>query len=273
MPEGDTVWLTARRLNTALAGRRLTRAEFRVPALATTELTGMTVRAVVSRGKHLLTRLDSGLTLRSHLRMDGSWRLVRTGRRWSGGPAYGVRAVLGNLEWECVGYRVHDLAVVPTDREDELVGHLGPDLLGADWDPEEAVRRLLADPGREIGAALLDQRTLAGIGNMYKAELLFLRGVHPFTATGAVVDLPALVDLAHRVLYRNKDAPEQSTTGSNRRGENFWVYLRTGQPCRRCGTAILGADQGAPPYQRPTFWCPDCQPAADDSVFCSTPIN
>ncbi|MBA2555063.1 MAG: Fpg/Nei family DNA glycosylase [Geodermatophilaceae bacterium] len=263
MPEGDTVWLTARRLNTALADRALSRADLRVPALATTDLTGMTVRAVVSRGKHLLTRLDSGLTLRSHLRMDGSWRIVRTGRPWSGGPAYAVRAVLGNPEWECVGYRVHDLAVVPTDREAELVGHLGPDLLGPDWDAGEAVRRLLLDPAREIGQALLDQRTLAGIGNMYKAELLFLRGVHPFTPTGTVGDLPGLVDLAHRMLSRNKDAPEQSTTGSNRRGENFWVYLRTGRPCLRCGTAIVSADQGVPPYQRPAFWCPTCQPVAE----------
>lgn len=266
MPEGDTVWLTARRLNTVLTGRMLTRAELRVPALATTDLTGMTVHTVVSRGKHLLTRLDSGLTLRSHLRMDGSWRIVRTGRRWTGGPAHSVRAVLGNPQWECVGYRVHDLAVVPTAHEDELVGHLGPDLLGPDWDASEAVRRLLADPGREIGQALLDQRTLAGIGNMYKAELLFLRGVHPFTPAGEVAALPQLVDLAHRVLYRNKDAPEQSTTGSNRRGENFWVYLRAGRPCRRCGAVIQGADQGSPPYQRPAFWCPNCQPAGPASA-------
>ncbi len=261
MPEGDTVWLTAKRLNTALSGRALTRAELRVPALSTTELTGMTVQAVVSRGKHLLTRLDSGLTLRSHLRMDGSWRIVRPGRRWSGGPAYAVRAVLGNPEWQCVGYRVHDLAVVRTDRENDLVGHLGPDLLGPDWDAAEAVRRLLAEPQREVGEALLDQRTLAGIGNMYKAELLFLRGVHPFTPTGSVTDLPGLVDLAQRILHRNKDAPEQTTTGSNRRGENYWVYLRTGQPCRRCGSTVVGADQGAPPYQRPVSWCPNCQPA------------
>lgn len=259
MPEGDTVWLTAKRLNTALAGRPLTRADLRVPTLATAELTGMTVTQVVSRGKHLLTRLDSGQTLRSHLRMDGSWRIVRTGRRWTGGPAYAVRAVLGNAQWECVGYRVHDLALVPTDREGELVGHLGPDLLGEDWDADEAVRRLRAEPDREIGQAVLDQRTLAGIGNMYKAELLFLRGVHPWTPAGTV-DLNGLVDLAHRVLYRNRDSPEQSTTG--RRDEPYWVYLRAGRPCLRCGSTIVGADQGAPPYQRPTFWCPNCQPAA-----------
>jgi len=265
MPEGDTVWLTARRLDTALAGRTLTRAELRVPQLATTELAGMAVTTVVSRGKHLLTRLDSGLTLRSHLRMDGSWRIVRTGRRWTGGPAYAARAVLGNTEWECVGYRVHDLTLVPTEREGELVNHLGPDLLGPDWDAPEAVRRLLAEPDREIGQALLDQRTLAGIGNMYKAELLFLRGVHPWTPSGAVADLPALVDLAHRVLHQNKNAPEQSTTGSNRRGENYWVYLRAGQPCLRCGTPVAGADQGAAPYQRPAYWCPSCQPAVENA--------
>ncbi len=266
MPEGDTVWLTARRLNTALTGRMLTRAELRVPALATTDLTGMTVHTVVSRGKHMLTRLDSGLTLRSHLRMDGSWRIVRTGRRWTGGPAHSVRAVLANPQWECVGYRVHDLAVVPTAHEDELVGHLGPDLLGPDWDASEAVRRLLAEPGREIGQALLDQRTLAGIGNMYKAELLFLRGIHPWTPVGAAADLPALLALATRVLLANRDHPSQSTVGGQARDGEHWTYLRAGQPCRRCGTTISSSEQGAAPYVRTTYWCPHCQPAADNAA-------
>ncbi|MGI8532207.1 MAG: DNA-formamidopyrimidine glycosylase family protein [Geodermatophilaceae bacterium] len=260
MPEGDTVWLTAHRLHQALAGRVLTRAELRVPQLATTDLSGTAVREVLARGKHILTRLDSGLTLRTHLRMDGSWRIVRSGRRWSGGPAYAVRAVLGNTEWDCVGHRVHDLRLVRTEAEDELVGHLGPDLLGPDWDTEEAVRRLLAAPEQEIGQALLDQRNLAGIGNMYKAELLFVRGINPWAAVGDVADLPALVGLAHRVLLGNRDSPEQSTTGSRRRGEEHWVYLRAGQPCRRCGQRVSEAEQGPAPYQRPAYWCPHCQP-------------
>jgi len=266
VPEGDTVWLTARRLGQALAGHPLTRAELRVPQLATTDLTGMTVREVVSRGKHILTRLDSGLTLRSHLRMDGSWQIVRTGARWRGGPAYAVRAVLGNPQWECVGLRVHDLAVVATDAEHELVGHLGPDLLGPDWDPAEAERRLRAEPDREIGPALLDQRNLAGIGNMYMAELLFLRGIHPWTPVGAAVDLPALLALAARVLLANRDHPSQSTVGGQARDGEHWTYLRAGQPCRRCGTTICSAEQGAAPYVRTTYWCPHCQPAVENAA-------
>lgn len=264
MPEGDTVWLTARRLDKALAGRPLTRAELRVPQLATSDLTGMTVTEVTSRGKHILTRLDSALTLRSHLRMDGSWRIVRTGAKWRGGPAYAVRAVLGNPSWECVGHRVHDLAVVRTADEHELVGHLGPDLLGPDWDPAEAERRLREQPEREIGPALLDQRNLAGIGNMYMAELLFLRGVHPWTHVGDITDLSALLRLAHRVLFANRAAPSQATTGAHAGGGEHWVYLRSGQPCLRCRTPVNSADQGEPPYIRPTYWCPNCQPALLD---------
>ena len=262
MPEGDTVWLTAQRLDKALAGHPLTRAELRVPRLATTELTGMTVDRVLSRGKHLLTRLDSGLTLRSHLRMDGSWRIVRTGERWQGGPAHAVRAVLGNAHWECLGFRVHDLTVVRTAEESELVGHLGPDLLGPDWDAAEAERRLRAEPDREIGPALLDQRNLAGVGNMYLSELLYLRGIHPWTPVGSVPDLPALLALAHRVLFVNRLAVSQSTVGGRGGDGEHWAYLRAGKPCLRCGTRIRSAEQGAAPYTRLTFWCPVCQPVS-----------
>ncbi|MBA3524303.1 MAG: Fpg/Nei family DNA glycosylase [Geodermatophilaceae bacterium] len=261
MPEGDTVWLTARRLDQALAGRALTRAELRVPQLATTELAGETVREVRSRGKHILTRLESGTTLRSHLRMDGSWRIVRTGARWTGGPAHAVRAVLGNPDWECVGFRVHDLAVVPTAEEHTLVGHLGPDLLGPDWDPVEAERRLREQPEREIGSALLDQRNLAGIGNMYMAELLFLRGIDPWRPVGEVADVPALLRLAHRVLMRNREAPSQATTTGRRGDPEHWVYLRGAKPCQRCGTLLRGDLQGTGAQARTTYWCPTCQPA------------
>ena len=142
MPEGDTVWLAAQRMNAALAGAVLRRGELRVPALATVDIAGATVREVVPRGKHLLIRLADGRTLRTHFRMDGSWHIYRPGARWRGGPAFAVRAVLATDDWECVGFRLHDMALVPTSAEDELVGHLGPDVLGPDWDLDEAVRRL-----------------------------------------------------------------------------------------------------------------------------------
>jgi endonuclease VIII len=166
VPEGDTVWLAAQRMNTALAGATLRRGEFRLPQLAALDLTGTTVREVVPRGKHMLIRLGDERTLRTHFRMDGSWHIYRPGAKWRGGPAYDVRVVLATAEWECVGYRLHDVDIVPTADEGRLVGHLGPDVLGPDWDLDEALRRLRAQPDEQIGVAILDQRNLAGIGNL-----------------------------------------------------------------------------------------------------------
>lgn len=260
MPEGDTVHRTARRLHEALAGATLTRAELRVPQLATVDLAGQAVTEVLPRGKHLLTRLSSGQTLHSHLRMDGAWRLFGRGRRWSGGPAHQIRAVLHTDAWTAVGYRLHDLALVATGEEHRLVGQLGPDLLGPDWDEAEAVRRLCADPAREVGSALLDQRNLAGVGNLYKSEACFLRGASPWLPVGEVADVTGLVRLCRRLLVANADRWEQSTTGNLRPGRDHWVFERTGQPCRRCGASIRTAAQGDPPYQRLSYWCPRCQP-------------
>lgn len=260
MPEGDTVWLAARRLHDALAGRVLTRFDLRVPRHATADLTGSTVLDVRSAGKHLLTRVEGGLTLHTHFRMDGSWHLFRPGTRWRGGPTHEIRVVLANADWQAVGYRLHDVLLLPTTEEHRVVGHLGPDVLGPDWDAAEAVRRLAATPDRQIGLALLDQRNLAGVGNLYRAETLFLCGVSPFTPAGDVPDLARLVATVHRLMRANRDHPAQTTTGNLRRGETHWVYDRAGRPCRRCGTRIAAADQGAAPQQRVVYWCPSCQP-------------
>ena len=261
MPEGDTAWLTAHRLHQALAGHVVDTFDLRVPELATSDLTGHTVTEVVARGKHLLTRFDNDLTLHSHLRMDGSWYLSRTGgpppRRH---PEHMVRARVGNAEWTATGFRVHDLRIVTRAGEASLVGHLGPDLLGPDWDPDRAVANLLAAPQATIGEALLDQRHLAGVGNMYKCEVLFIEHVHPWTPVGEVADLHSLVGAAQRLLRANRDHPEQSTTGFVGRGREHWVYERGGAPCLRCRTPILRADQGEPPRARGTYWCPRCQP-------------
>ncbi|MGW3603962.1 DNA-formamidopyrimidine glycosylase family protein [Micromonospora sp. NPDC005161] len=266
MPEGDTVWNTARVLHRALAGARLTGSDFRVPQLATTDLTGWTVRESASRGKHLLLRLTapadrpgvdgSHWTLHSHLRMDGAWRAYAPGERWSGRPAHLIRVVLRSPGAVAVGYHLHELALVPTAEEDGLVGHLGPDLLGPDWEPAEAVRRLAAHPEQTIGEALLDQRNLAGVGNLYKCEVLFLRGVSPWTPVRAVPDLAGTVALAQRLLAANRGRWTQSTTGSLHRGQTSYVYGRRAQPCRRCGTAIRKQELG----ERVTYWCPVCQP-------------
>ncbi len=259
MPEGDTVWLAAKRLHATLAGQRLDQAELRVPEYATTVLAGATVTAVVAVGKHLLIRLDDGRTLHTHLRMDGSWHITAAGARWPV-PAHEVRVVLGTARHQVVGRRIHDITVLPTAEEDRLVGHLGPDLLGPDWDAGEALRRLRADGTRPVGEALLDQRNLAGIGNMYENEVLFIGGRSPWTPVADVADLEAIVERARRLLWANRDHPEQSTTGSTRRGDSHWVYDRAGLPCRRCRTPIRRGRLGTVPADRVAFWCPRCQP-------------
>jgi endonuclease VIII len=256
MPEGDVVWAAAQRLHAALAGRVLTRSDFRVPRAATADLTGRSVLEVRARGKHLLTRVEGGLTVHTHLRMEGSWRIRR-----ASAPVprdHRVRLVLANAEWQAVGYSLGIVELLRTDQESRVVGHLGPDLLGPDWDPAEAVRRLREDPARPVGEALLDQSRLAGIGNMYKAETLFLRGLDPWRPVGEIDDLEAVVELARRLLDANKERVDQSTTGTKRPGETSWVYGR--RTCRRCGGPIRRADQGGPAQERITFWCPACQP-------------
>jgi endonuclease VIII len=257
VPEGDVVWRTARQLDNALTGRVLARSDFRVPRFATIDLRGRAVTGAVSRGKHLLVRVDGDITVHTHLRMDGSWRISRM----SGYPLrdHRIRLVLANEQWQAVGYRLGIVEVLRTSRENEAVGHLGPDLLGPDWDQEEAVRRLAADPNRAIGAALLDQRNLAGIGNFFATEVLFLRGVNPWRPVGEVADVDALVNLVQRLLEASKDRVDQVTTGMLERGERAWVYGRAGQPCRRCGATIGSADQGDAGQERVRSWCPNCQ--------------
>lgn len=256
------MWLAARRMHDALAGRVLLRSDFRVPQLATSSLVGQTVTEVVSRGKHLLTRTDAGLSLHTHFRMDGTWHLYRCGARWSGGPAWQVRVVLENADWQAVGYRLPVVELVETRAEDTVVGHLGPDLLGPDWDEDEALRRLRARPEREVAPALLDQRNLAGIGNLYKNEALFLSGITPWTRVRDVADLAGVVRRAHRLLHANKQHWQQTTTGDLHRGKQHWVFERAGRPCLRCGGRVLEAMQGEPeqPTQaRISYWCPHCQ--------------
>jgi endonuclease-8 len=252
MPEGDVVWQTARRLHKALAGRTLTRSDFRVPRLATVDLTGDVVTETASRGKHLLTRTRNGLTVHTHLRMDGTWRVQ---------PAadHRIRLVLANEDWQAIGYQLGVVELIRTSEESQVTGHLGPDLLGSDWDSDEAVRRLSAEPDRPIGEALLDQRNLAGIGTWFAAEMLFLRGIDPWRPVGDVKDLDALVDLGQRLLDANKTRPGHTSTGDLGRGQESWVYGRAGRPCRRCGAAIRRGDQGPPGQERLRFWCPNCQ--------------
>ncbi|HEY1619421.1 MAG TPA: DNA-formamidopyrimidine glycosylase family protein [Streptosporangiaceae bacterium] len=258
MPEGDVVWNTAQRLHAALAGRVLTRSDFRVPRYATVSLTGQLVTEAVARGKHLLIRTGNGITVHTHLKMEGSWRIrAATGQPFR--ASHQLRLLLANSEWVAAGYQLGITEVLPTTREDEVTGHLGPDLLGPDWDPAAAVARLARAPERPIGEALLDQRNVAGLGTWYLAEMLFLRGIDPSRPVGSVDDLLALVERGHRLLDANKTRPGHASTGDTTPGRESWVYGRAGRPCRRCGTLIRRGEQGPPGQERLRFWCPACQ--------------
>jgi endonuclease-8 len=264
VPEGDVVARTARRLDDALAGRRLVRSDLRWPSLATTDLSGRMVLAVVPRGKHLLMRLDGAqpLTLHSHLRMEGSWHVHGTGEPWrSARRADGVRAVLVNDRWTAVGHRLGMLDLVRTADEHTLVGHLGPDVLGQDWDVDAVLDALANQADRPVGEALLDQRVLAGVGTFYLAESLFLTGTNPWTRCGQVRDPRALLERVATLMRANLDRAVQSTTGSTAHGRTSWVHGRARRPCRRCGTTIRVEPVGVPPNDRVAYFCPHCQPA------------
>ncbi|GAB3195177.1 Fpg/Nei family DNA glycosylase [Nocardioides hungaricus] len=249
MPEGDAVRRTARRLARTLDGRVLTRSDLRVPRHATADLAGGTVVETVSRGKHLLTRVDTDggqLTLHTHLRMEGSWRVFEAGRRWN--PAsHEIRVVLETAGPVAVGYLLGIVELVPREQEDDVVGHLGPDLLGPGWDEDEALRRLRQHPDAPIFEALRDQTLLAGVGTIYAAEALFVMGVPPATPVGEVPDLPRMVRRVRQML-------DQEWSRSNR----MWVYRQ--RLCRRCGAQVVVTAFGRPGQERSAYWCPSCQP-------------
>ena len=261
MPEGDTVWRTASRLNEALAGREIVESDLRWPEISTADLTGRTTLEVVSRGKHVLHRVEGGLTLHSHLRMEGQWRIEATpglAARWRRNPQ--LRALVAAADWTALGLRLGMLDLVPTAREHELVGHLGPDVLGPDWDQELAVDNVRASRV-PIGRALLDQRNLAGVGTMWCAETLFLERVPPWTRADELgrETVERVVARAHRLIDNGRRHAVQSSTGSYRLDETHYVHARSGRPCRRCGTTVRVAMIGEPTKERTMFYCPGCQ--------------
>ncbi|MBX9638504.1 MAG: DNA glycosylase [Mycobacteriaceae bacterium] len=248
MPEGDTVFHTAAMLREHLVGRTLTRCDVRVPKFATVDLTGQVVEEVLSRGKHLFIRVGPA-SIHSHLKMDGSWRI---GRQW---VDHRARIILEAGDIRAVGIDLGVLEILERDQDDSVVAHLGPDLLGEDWDPNLAAANLIADPDRPIAAALLDQCVLAGVGNVYSNELCFVFGHLPTAPVGAVADPLRLVSRAREMLWVNRSRRNRTTTGDTRAGRQVWVYGRAGQPCRRCGTPIT-YDCDA---ERVRYWCPSCQ--------------
>jgi len=264
VPEGDVLRLTAERLGVALRGSPLVRAELRWPSAAGVDLTGATVRESVAYGKHLLTRLDDGRTLHTHLRMDGSWRVYRTGTRQAAGRSPAVRAVLATASWTCLGLQLGMLDVLRTRDEPRLLGHLGPDVLGDDF-PErlgDGARRLVSDPARPLCVALLDQRTVAGLGTIWTAESLFATRRWPWTPVGELDDdeRRTLLTTGRRLMTRSVEVGRRAGLGA----VELAVHGRHHKPCHRCRTPVaLGSTAG--PGRRPDggeraiYWCPTCQ--------------
>lgn len=287
MPEGDAVWRTARRLHQSLAGELLLGSDLRVPALATRDLGGRHTLEVVPRGKHLLHRVEGGLTLHSHLRMDGSWRVlglprVREGttaeagddqaaggevRRHPATRGHTVRAVLWTRKQLAVGDSLGMLDLVETAHEDRVVGHLGPDLLDRGFDRELALSNLTRDPAVPVGQALLDQRNLAGIGTIYATEPLFEHRLSPWTPVGwcSPAEVGALVGTARLWMVRSCRLGPVPRGGIAAPADGWlpWryrVFGREGRPCPRCGTTLRADPIGQQPRQRMITHCPTCQP-------------
>ena len=279
MPEGDSVYKLARRLDRTMLDRTVVRSELRVPRLATRDLAGRRIVEHATYGKHLLTRFsgsehdETPATLHSHLRMDGEWSVTGAGKVLPRRMMSDVRLVLGldsgSTAW---GLRLHDLELVPTAEEDRIVGHLGPDPLRPDWDAAEAVRRLRGSgtpPGSTpLVSALLDQRLICGLGNLWANELAFLMGVSPWTPIGEV-DVDRLVARAATALKHSATVPGayQVTTGQSRKGEDHWVTGRARRGCLRCGTEVqVAAELPNDAAHRRTWWCPHCQPGPGPEV-------
>ncbi len=251
MPEGDTVFRTADKLRKALEGKTLTRCDVRVPRYAAVDLSGQVVDEVLSRGKHLFIRVGQA-SIHSHLKMDGAWVIGRVRV-----PAYKIRIVLGTADAVASGIDLGVLEVLERAHDMDAVAHLGPDLLG-DWSAESAktaAANLMTDPSRPVAEALLDQRVMAGVGNVYANEMSFVFGLRPTTPVVELTDPFRVVTRAQQMLWLNRLRINRTTTGNTRPGQDVWVYGRAGLPCRRCGTRIETDKDG----DRVTYWCPTCQ--------------
>jgi endonuclease-8 len=269
VPEGDTIFRAARTLHRALAGHVVTRFDTAYAPLARVHddapITGRTIESVEAHGKHMVMRFSGDLALRTHMRMHGSWHIYRPGERWQR-PRREMRVLVATAAFVAVGFNVPDAEFEKAGDigARDAIARLGPDLLRPAFDANEAIRRLRERGAVPIAEALLDQRALAGIGNVFKSEVLFEGGVHPRTPVAALSDerLEALVASARRQLAVNvgEATPRfgRRTTGRMAVSEGLWVYGRGGRPCRRCGTPIAFERQGA--GARPTYWCPRCQP-------------
>lgn len=266
MPEGDTIHRAARTLNDALAGRAVTRFETALAPLARVDdespIAGRKIERVSAAGKHLIIDFSGGLHLRTHMRMNGSWHIYRPGERWRR-PKREMRVAISTDAYVAVGFSI-PVAEFLDDRgirRQEDLRRMGPDLASPDFDDEEALKRMRARADAEIANVLLNQRVVAGIGNVFKSELLFLAGIDPFKAVHTIEDaeLRRLLAISRKMMRYNVDhrRSDRATTGSMDQSKKLWVYGRGGEACRRCGTPIEYRKQGKD--ARGTYWCPKCQ--------------
>jgi endonuclease-8 len=273
VPEGDTIHRAADTLHRALVGRAVTRFTSVFPHLTrvddTAPLAGRTIERVEARGKHLLIWFSGDLALRTHMRMHGSWHIYRPGERWQR-PHHDMRIIIDTDAFQAVGFTI-PVAEFSSSREltrDSPLQQLGPDPLAPEFNAEEAFMRLRARRDLEIAEALLDQTAIAGIGNVYKSEVLFAARVNPFLLVPEMSDdrMRSVIDVAVRLMRANVSTggerrAQRRTTGRLDPSAALWVYGRAGKPCRRCGTPVSRARQG--PYARSTYWCTRCQPGGD----------
>jgi endonuclease-8 len=263
MPEGDTLYRTATVLREVLLGRQVTSARGRPGGVQLERVAGDRIDRVDSVGKHLLIGFDGGLSLHTHLGMNGSWHRYRPGERWRRSPARAVSVIeTATAVAVCFDAPVAELIETRALGLHPTLARLGPDLIDADPDVEAALTRLgeAGRGGATIAEALLDQRTMAGLGNVYRSEVLFIERVDPFLSVAAVEPTvrARLVRTGAHLLRANRDGPRRTTTGRDADGERLWVYRRTGRPCRRCGTPVRSMVLGELP--RRLWWCPMCQP-------------
>ena len=281
MPEGDTIFRTARNLGRALIGKPVTVFRSTYPLLTRfdddTPLAGQTVDRVEARGKWMLIYFSGGGILASHLLMNGRWHIYRHGERWQL-PRFQMRIVIENDRYQAVGFRVPvaEMHTARTLERNTRIPRPNSDLLSADFDADAGLERLLARLNDAVADALLDQSVLAGVGNVFKSEICFVNGLHPFRAVGTLTrdEAAATIRSAQRLLRANvlEDSgdlivtyrsQQRRTTHESDPSASLWVYGRRGEPCRRCGEAIRKRIQGDD--ARVTFWCPRCQPMPDGS--------
>jgi endonuclease VIII len=282
VPEGDTIYRSARAIRKAIGGKIVTRFETALAKLARVNddapIAGRTIEKVESRGKWLLIYFSGDLILATHMLMSGSWHLYRTGERWQLSRSR-MRIVVTTSEWQAVAFNV-PIAEFYTEqslKRSSQISNLGPDILSANFSLDTGVERLTeyarSSPDTEVAVALLNQRVLAGLGNVYKSEVAFAVGIHPFRKMSTLTsrEIDRIVDIAHRYMKANvidgkgdgivTYSGNRRTTHSADREERLWVYGRQGQECRRCGMTIEMRRQGT--QARSTYWCPACQPWED----------